>query len=210
MSIPQVIIVGADKGGVGKTMVSRLLLDYLKANAIEHRAFDTETPVGVLKRFYPDKTEIVDLTDSDGQMQVFDTLGSAVTVIDIRAGLLSPTLRTLTEIGFIDPAKCKLTVLHILGNNQASMDEVKSITASIATSRYVDVANHINDTKFSFPAGALVIPQLNVRACENVDAANTSFGAYIESEASAVLRGYVHHWRGLAFAQFDAARLNVA
>jgi hypothetical protein len=210
MTTPTVIIVGADKGGVGKTLVTRTLLDYLKANAIEHRAFDTETPIGVLKRFFSDKTEIVDLTDSDGQMKVFDTIGSAVTVIDIRAGLLSPTLKTLAEIGFIDPAKCKLIVLHVLGNNQNSIDEVKSITAAIATSRYVAIANHINDTKFEFPADALNIPMLNVRACENVDAASTGFTAYANSDASAVLRGYVRHWLGLVFAQYDAAKLNAA
>src|ERR1700722_7534702 len=98
MSIPTVYIVGANKGGVGKTTVSRCLLDYLKANTIEHRAFDAEFPKGVLKRFYSDKTEVVDLTDSDGQMQVFDTLGNAVTVIDLPAGLLSPTIKTLSEI----------------------------------------------------------------------------------------------------------------
>lgn len=209
MSIPHVYIVGADKGGVGKTMVTRTLLDYLKANTIEHRAFDTETPIGVLKRFYSDKTEIVDLTDSDGQMKVFDTLGSAVTVIDIRAGLLSPTLKTLSEIGFIDPAKCKITVLHVLGNTQNSLDEVKAITDAIATSRYIAVGNHPNDTKFTYPDGALNIPMLNVKAAEAVDAANTGFASYSNSESSGVLRGYVRHWLGLVFAQFDAAKLNV-
>lgn len=205
---PQVIIIGADKGGVGKTMVTRALLDYLKTNAIEHRAFDTETPTGVLKRFFADKTELVDLTDSDGQMKVFDTLGAAVTVIDIRAGLLTPTLKTLADIGFLDPSKCKLTVLHVLGNTQNSLAEVQAITASIASSRYVAIGNHINDTKFDFPAGSLNIPMLNARACENVDASNTSFLNYIGSGASAVLRGYVKHWLALVFTEFDNAKLN--
>lgn len=210
MSIPHVIIVGADKGGVGKTTVSRILLDYLKSNAIENRAFDTETPSGVLKRFYPDKTEIVDLTDSDGQMQVFDTLGAPVTVIDIRAGLLSPTLRTLNDIGFIDPAKCRLTVLHVLGNTTTSIDEVKSITEAIASSRYVAVANHINDTKFAFPDASLNIPMLNVKACESVDAASVPYTTYINAGASPVLSGYVRHWLALCYMQFDNARLNAA
>jgi hypothetical protein len=208
MAKPIVFIVGADKGGVGKTMVSRCLLDYFKSKGIDHRAFDTEVPHGVLKRFYPAQTEIVDLTDSDGQMQVFDTLGTAVTVIDIRAGLLSPTLKTLSEIGFIDSSKCTIVVLHVLGNSQASIGEVKAITGSIASSRYVAVGNHINDSRFDFPADALDIPMLNARACENVDAAGVSFFDYINSDASAVLRGKVKHWLGLVFAQFDAAQVN--
>jgi hypothetical protein len=203
---PVVIIVGADKGGVGKTMVSRALLDYLKANAIPSRAFDTEVPTGDLKRFFP-RADLVDLTDSDGQMKIFDTLGESVTLIDIRAGLLSPTLKTLAEIGFLDPAKCRIIVLHVLGNSQASVNEVQAITAGVASSRYIAVGNHINDTKFNFPANALNIPMLNVRACESVDADSTSFQSYIGSDASPVLRGYVKHWLGLVFAQFDAVQL---
>jgi hypothetical protein len=208
MTKPKVIIVGANKGGVGKTTVTRALLDYLKTNTIEHRAFDTETPLGVLKRFHDDKTELVDLTDSDGQMKVFDTLGSAVTVIDLRAGLLTPTINTLKDIGFLDPEKCSLTVLHVLGNTQDSLTEVQSITASIASSRYVAVGNRINDTKFDFPAGSLDIPMLNARACENVDAESKSFLAYIGGDKSPVLRGYVRHWLALVFTQFDNAKLN--
>ena len=44
MSKPAVIIVGADKGGVGKTTVTRTLLDYFSARKVPTRAFDTEAP----------------------------------------------------------------------------------------------------------------------------------------------------------------------
>ncbi len=53
MAKPAVIVVGADKGGVGKTTVSRTVLDYFSANNIPARAFDTESPRGTLKRFHP-------------------------------------------------------------------------------------------------------------------------------------------------------------
>jgi hypothetical protein len=208
---PLIIIVGADKGGVGKTLTARCVLDYLRSIAVEHRAFDTETETpgntGVLKRFFPERTEIVDLMDSDGQMQVFDTLGSAVTVIDIRAGLLSPILKTLAEIGFLNPAKCRIVVMHVLGNNSASMDEVKSITESIATSRYIQIGNRINNTKFSFPAGALEISPLAPRAAEAVDVAHLSFSEFIKRDESPTLSGTVNFWLGKVFAQFETLRL---
>jgi hypothetical protein len=103
MAKPVVIVVGADKGGVGKTTVSRTLLDYFDANNIPTRAFDTESPRGTLKRFHPDITEIVDMTTTSDQMKIFDTLNAAapsVTVIDVRAGLMSPALGSLRDIGF--------------------------------------------------------------------------------------------------------------
>src|SRR5436853_5713764 len=104
MAKPAVIIVGADKGGVGKTTVARTLLDYFTARGVPTRAFDTEAPKGTLKRFHPDVTDVVDVTHVPDQMRIFDTLNStdaAVTVIDMRAGQLSPTLRVLRDIGFL-------------------------------------------------------------------------------------------------------------
>src|SRR5258708_13492087 len=108
MAKPVVIVVGADKGGVGKTTVSRTLLDYFSANNVPTRAFDTESPRGTLKRFHPEITEIVDMTTTSDQMKIFDTLNAAipsVTVIDVRAGLMSPALASLRDIGFLDPAQ---------------------------------------------------------------------------------------------------------
>src|SRR5881394_2056079 len=87
MAKPVVVLVGADKGGVGKTTVSRTLLDYLAARKIPTRAFDTEWPRGTLKRFHPDITEVVDVTSVPDQMKIFDTLetsSAAVTLIDVR------------------------------------------------------------------------------------------------------------------------------
>src|SRR6266516_7991816 len=86
MAKPVVIVVGADKGGGGKTTVSRTLLDYFSANNVPTRAFDTESPRGTLKRFHPEITEIVDMTTTADQMKIFDTLGSGhpVTVINVR------------------------------------------------------------------------------------------------------------------------------
>src|SRR5882757_9787767 len=74
---PTVILVGADKGGVGKTPVTRTLLYYLAARNIPRRAFDTESPKGTLKRFHPDITEIVDVTQASDQMKIFDKIGRA-------------------------------------------------------------------------------------------------------------------------------------
>jgi MinD superfamily P-loop ATPase len=73
MAKPTVILIGADKGGVGKTTVAHTLVDYLTAQGIPLRAFDTEAPKGALYRFHPKITEIVDVTEVPGQMRIFDS-----------------------------------------------------------------------------------------------------------------------------------------
>jgi hypothetical protein len=142
MAKPVVVLVGADKGGVGKTTVSRTILDYLAARKIPTRAFDTEWPRGTLKRFHPDITEVVDVTSVPDQMKIFDTLetsSAAVTLIDVRAGIMSSTLNALRNIGFLDAGrKGQLTfaLFHILGSSIASLDEIAE-TSHYLTGRQI-------------------------------------------------------------------------
>ena len=233
MSKPAVIIVGADKGGVGKTTVTRTLLDYFSARKIAIRAFDTEAPKGTLKRFHPDVTDVVDVTKIPDQMQIFDTMSeSAVTMIDVRAGLLSPTLNALRDIGFLDAARkgqITFSVFHILGPSVASLDEIADTAEHMTDAKYFLVKNFINNTHFfewdqatynSYfkrikDAVEVTIPKLNEMACEQVELASVPYLSFIANkgangEAAAysfVLRGYVRHWLGHVWAEYDRIRL---
>ena len=235
MAKPAVIMVGADKGGVGKTTVARTLLDYFAAHQTPIRAFDTESPRGTLKRFHPAVTDVVDMTQVSDQMKIFDTLGadeSQVTVIDVRAGLLSPTLKALTDIGFVDAAKkgqITFAVFHILGPSIASLDEIAATANSVGEAQYFLVKNFINNATFfewdpetynSYfrrikGAKDLTIPKLNELACEQVELASAPFVSFIANKNAAgdsanysfVLRGYVRHWLGSVWNEYDRVRL---
>ncbi|MEH2625021.1 hypothetical protein V1292_003076 [Bradyrhizobium sp. AZCC 1719] len=234
MAKPVVIVVGADKGGVGKTTVSRTLLDYFSANNVPTRAFDTESPRGTLKRFHPDITEIVDMTTTSDQMKIFDTLsaGPSVTVIDVRAGLLSPALASLRDIGFLDAAKAgqiTFAVFHILGPSIASLDEIAETANFMHGAKYFLVKNFINDTQFfqwdqstynSYfhrikDATDLVIPKLNEMAYEQVEVSSVPFLKFVANKGkddeaanySFVLRGYVRHWLANVWSEFDRIKL---
>ena len=232
---PAVIVVGADKGGVGKTTVSRTVLDYFAANNIPTRAFDTEHPKGTLKRFHPGITDIVDVGAVADQMKIFDTLNSAeasVTVIDVRAGLLSPTLRSLRDIGFLDAAKSgqiTFAVFHILGPSIASLEEIAETANFMNGAKYFLVKNFINNTSFfewdqatynSYfrkikDATELTIPKLNEMAYEQVEVASVPFLQFVANKGrkgeaenySFVLRGYVRKWTSEIDAQFEKLKL---
>jgi hypothetical protein len=70
-------------------------------------------------------------------MRIFDTVSeSTVIVIDVRAGLLSSTLRALRDISFLDTAKegqLTFILFHVLGSSISSLDEIEE-TASFTTS----------------------------------------------------------------------------
>jgi hypothetical protein len=224
MARPAVILVGADKGGVGKTTVSRTLLDYFASRKIATRAFDTECPKGTLKRFHPGLTEVVDVTSVPDQMKIFDTVessGTEVTLIDIKAGLMTPTLEALRNIGFIDMTKrgdLAFAVFHILGPSIASLEEIAETSKFLLDARYFLVKNFINNTTFfdwDPHAVEIVVPKLSEMACEKVEVSAVPFGTFIADKTangqpagySFVLRGYVRHWLNGVFAEYDRVRL---
>lgn len=218
MSSPHVVIVGADKGGVGKTTIARTLVDYYQSHGISLRAFDTEHPVGVLQRFHPDKTTIVNLEESDDQMKVFDGLHQAqVTLIDIRAGLLSRTLRSLSLLGFLDGVRdgsLRISVVHVIGSNKASFDEIEATAAAINGAKHHILLNHTNKSKFiGLPNSVkepIMVGLLDELAASTVDMKGMGFEAFLADHAgqSRTLRGYVNAWLKPTFRAYDIVGLN--
>src|SRR5205809_5630227 len=169
------------------------------------------------------------------QMKIFDTLNSseaAVTVIDVRAGLMSPTLKALRDIGFIEAAKkgqITFAVFHILGPSIASLDEIAETAAYLGDAKYFMVKNFINSTHFfewdeathsSYfkrikDAVEISIPKLNEMATEQVELASVPYLTFIANKKqsgepasySFVLRGYVRHWLGNVWAEYDRINL---
>ena len=235
MTKPAVVLIGADKGGVGKTTVARTLLDYFAHHHVRARAFDTEVPRGTLKRFHPNVTDVVDINYVPDQMRIFDTVNSTdatVSLIDVRAGLLSPTLLALRNIGFIEAAKkgeITFVVFHILGPSIASLDEIAETAAYLGDAKYFMVKNSINNAHFfewdeathrayfkTVPrAVEITIPNLVEMATEQVELASVPFATFIANKRqggdpasySFVLRGYVRHWLNNVWAEYDRVGL---
>ena len=219
---PTLILVGADKGGVGKTTMSRSLLDYFARKNVLTRAFDTENPRGSLRRFYHANTEVIDLGNVAHQMKVLDTMETAnvpVTIVDLKAGNLSYSLDLFERIGVLEAARnnvFNLGLVHVVGPSIASLDEIGEISKYLQGIQYILARNAINETNFfewdeathskyfsAIPkAQEINIPKLNEMAYEQVDLAGVTFKDFIDNRSalgsnakfSFVLRGYVRKW----------------
>jgi hypothetical protein len=228
---PVVVLVGADKGGVGKTTSARTLLDYLGAREIPARAFDSEFPRGALKRFYPKITEIVDLETAADQIKIIDTLSTSevkVSVVDVRAGLLLDTLKTFKEVGFFDlvnAGEFNFILYHVIGPSIASLEEIAEIRPYNDGRNYLLVKNFINEASFfewnpelrkqygKLAKGAVevTIPKLNEMAFEQAELAEVPFSAFVDNKNtdgqpannSLVLRGYVRSWMNQVTSEYD-------
>ena len=232
---PAVLVIGADKGGVGKTTIARTMLDYLRAKSVPARAFDAEYPRGTLKRFHPNATEIVDITATADQMRVLDTLSTSdakVTVIDLRAGHLTATLKAFESNGFFDAVHAgefTFALFHVLGPSIASLNEIDEVMPFAGAGNYFVVKNFINDTSFfewdpavkssyfqkTRDAIEITIPKLTEMACEQVELAGVPFSTFIANKNaqcgagnySLVLRGYVRTWLTQVLAEYERAGL---
>jgi hypothetical protein len=232
---PTLIMVGADKGGVGKTTVARSLLDYLASNNVIVRAFDTETPRGTLQRFHPAITEVVDINQTADQMRILDTLNTSqvkVSVIDTRAGALASSLAALRDVGFLDATKAgefNFVLFHILGPSIASLSEINETAPFVTDAHYFLVKNYVNDSTFFDwdpatlqtyfgkvrNASDVTIPKLNAMAYEQVELAGTPLSTFVADKTASgdpahhsfTLRGYVRTWQNKNADEFNRIRL---
>ena len=170
---PTLLIVGAQKGGVGKTTVARLLLHWLEENRRAHIAFDTETPLGSLIRFHDDKTELADITEVAAQMRIFDAVATdrsgATFVVDLRAGHLYAMLDLLTDLRILRDAQegaFDVVFLHIMGGSpNRSARSARRSTASPAPST----------SSSPIPATAPTSPIGRPRSCARISSATAAW-----------------------------------
>ena len=227
---PHLVLIGADKGGVGKTMVSRVFIDYAASKGINPQIFDSE---GGLSRYFPDAIK-VDIETVPGKMQIFDSVPTSdLTVVDMRAAVLSKTLQDMRHAGLLDPVdrgNIKLWVLHVLGSSHQSLDEVLETNKQLGdggahvlienkTSGESDFFKWDSAARNKFFAGwqgphnyHFEFPHLDARAAEDVDKAAQTFDAYIKNtdkRNSDYLTRVVRHWRKQIFAKFDELRIDL-
>jgi hypothetical protein len=220
MSKPLVIVVGADKGGTGKTTVSRALDDYMRYRQVGCKVYDGQWPKGDLRQF-AEASEIIDMQSINDQMRVFDRL-SGVTLIDIKGGQFTEVLGALSRTGMLDDVRAgrfNLLLLHVLGPNAASLAEVAAISAQLGEgATHLLVKNYVNeggfkewdsDPRFSdflnVANRVVTIPHLEARACTEVQRLGQPFGTFIETSESRMLAGYVRAWLREVFGAFTGA-----
>lgn len=230
---PHLVLVGADKGGVGKTMTTRALLSYCIKRGIVCRVIDTEASDRSLRRFHPE-AEAIDMGRVAGQMRIFDDLPNAgVTVVDVRAGLLTAALKAMHAAGmFADIAagRLDLVVLHVVDANVASLAEMAPVSAQLAEGGdYFVIKNQIAEERFGgaddasyrqyfdhLGVRALIdIPHLDAMAAKAIDRDGVSFLDFAHNhppraERSVWLSKLTMAWLIAVWTAFDAAKLETA
>lgn len=148
-------LVGGEKGGVGKSVLSRVLAQYHIDNDIPFKAFDGDLSHGALMRYYADFTEEVDMRRFESADRVMETVvesGHEV-LVDLPPQASSVVDRWIAEAGLIEFSKevgVRLTLWHVMDDGPESIRLLqKEIDNHGYGPDYVLVRNHGRGTDFS-------------------------------------------------------------
>lgn len=192
--------VGGEKGGVGKSVVSRLLCQYCVDNGQPFAAVDADASHGALMRYYGEYSQPVDLESFDSADHIMDrALGSErVVLVDLPAQssrLLRRWLDSGDVLNFAREMGVRLHFWHVTDGGFDSVNELENAFAHFGASmKFVVVRNHGRSVDFSQfdespvvarlkEVGGLVIdlPLLHAATMYKIDKKGSSFWAAMNS-----------------------------
>ena len=148
--------IGGEKGGVGKSLVARVVAQYLIDRKLPFLGFDTDRSHGALMRFYSGFASPV-LVD---RYETLDAIVEAAVeqperrvLVDLAAQTHEPLVKWIDESGVLDLAEETGIVLHywqVMDSGRDSVDLLQRLLDHFgARLRYVLVLNQIRGDDFS-------------------------------------------------------------
>lgn len=104
-------IVASRHPRVGKTLLTRLLIEFLRISRRPLVGYDLDPREPALANCFPNLVWPVDIADTRGQMALFDRILAdhwRTTVIDLGGGLFDEFFKVMAQIGFEDEARQRL------------------------------------------------------------------------------------------------------
>ncbi|MBL9166478.1 MAG: hypothetical protein JNN07_01915 [Verrucomicrobiales bacterium] len=120
--------VGGEKGGVGKSLVSRVLAQYLIDHNLPFLGFDTDRSHGALLRFYADYASpvVIDRYESlDALVEAAVEEPERRILVDLAAQTHEPLTRWMEESGVLDMAQelgIAVRYWHVMDSGKDSLD----------------------------------------------------------------------------------------
>ena len=161
-----VYITASDQHRNGKTLLARLLADYLLLDGRDPFMIDTDAPEGPLRSFFPGRTALADFAAMPGQMKLFDTIIASPGrdyVVDLPARHTEGFFKAAEELGFFDELKkigFRIIVFYVVDRHAASLRAAKEIQKTPNIDLFVPVENQHVGSFWPKTEGDLVIPAL--------------------------------------------------
>jgi hypothetical protein len=194
--------VGGEKGGVGKSVVARLIAQYCIDKQIPFAALDADGSHGALLRYYGDYTRPVDLTrfDSADEILALATEDERRVLVDLPAQSDRPLSAWIAEAGVLELLResgVSVVFWHVMDDGKDAVTTLDRLLSRYeANARYCIVKNLGRGKDFSLfdrsptrgraealGATILELPELNGPAMQKIDRLDASFWAAVHNPA---------------------------
>jgi hypothetical protein len=222
-------LVGGEKGGVGKSVVARVLAQYMIDKEIPFIGFDTDRSHGSLLRFYGPYASpvVVDRYESlDTIVETASENPGKRVLVDLAAQTHDALVKWMDESGVLEMVSelgLTLNYWHVMDSGKDSVDLLKKLLDRFgARLSYILVLNQLRGSNFdifeksgekehALSLNAKIIPLrcLHESVINKIDAASTSFWAAKNKSETEVKglglleRQRVKVWLGNAYEQLD-------
>ena len=187
--------IGGEKGGVGKSLMSRVLAQYMIDREIPFIGFDTDRSHGALMRFYSGYASSV-LVDN---IEALDSIIEAAAeqperrvLVDLAAQTHDPLVKWMDDAGVLNLAdEMGMTIhyWHVMDSGKDSVDLLKKLLDRFGTGmKYVLVRNQIRGNDFNvleqsgeqaralqLGARVVTVKKLGDSVINRIDAGSSSF-----------------------------------
>jgi hypothetical protein len=187
--------IGGEKGGVGKSLMARVIAQYLIDRNMPFLGFDTDRSHGALMRFYAGYASpvLVDRFESlDAIMEAAAEQPERRILVDLAAQTNDPLLKWIDDSGVLnlaDEMGVGITYWHVMDSGKDSVDLLKRLLDRFGKDlRYVVVRNQVRGSNFAvleqsgeqaraieLGANVISVRHLHDGVINKIDAANSSF-----------------------------------
>jgi hypothetical protein len=163
---PTVYITASDQHRNGKTLLARLLADYLMLDGRDPFMLDTDAPDGPLRNFFPGRTALADFAQMQGQMKLFDTIIASPGrdyVVDLPARHLEGFFKAVSELHFLEEtakAGFRIILFFIVDRSSSSLKAARAHEHIKGVDLFVPTINNFVGSHWPNSDGAFIIPAL--------------------------------------------------
>ncbi len=142
-----VFIVCSPRPRVGRTLIARLLVDYLVNDGRSPLAFDANPNDPVLSAYQPRHTQAATVADTPGEMALFDRLivnDGRPKVIDLAPDLFDAFFTSAETIAFVDSANARridTVALYVVENHARAIAAHRNLMRRFPNMAVVPVVN---------------------------------------------------------------------
>ncbi len=194
---PVIHIVCSDRHRNGKTLLARVVVDYLMLDGRDPFVIDAGFPNGRLRNFFPGRTALVDFGSTAGRMKLFDTiLGSPGRdyVIDLPSAQTENFFEASRELGFIGEAQrhgFRLAVLFIVDQSPDSLKIADALNMQTRPGLVIFVRNNFVGSALADHGDRTVIdiPDLDPEIVAIASAKRFSFRSFLLDDNQGLTAG---------------------